>query len=885
MASPKVSAPTFEHHPDGLGIGHSKPRLSWRFSGDASDWLQESYDLEVKRQGKTDLFHVESQNSVLVPWPGDALSPREAATLRVRVYGRGQKTPTEWSPWATVEVALLQNDDWTAQMVTSSEKLKTEQGGLRPLCFRKIFEATDRIVSARLYITSHGLYEAYVNGLRVGDHALAPGWTSYPHRLPYQTYDITAQLQKGENVLAVEVGEGWYAGRLGWGAGRRFVYGDELGVLAQLEIIYETGELQRINSDDSWKWNTSAILSSEIYDGEIFDARREIQGWNDMGFDESAWKSVVCTQFPTAKLFSPDAPPIRTTQEVKVVDIITSPKGKTILDFGQNLVGVVQIHSLLGATEQRITLVHAEVLEDGEVATRPLRNAKATDTVILSSDVLTNWAPKFTFHGFRYVEINGWVGTLNKDNFTARVMHSDMKRRGWFSCSDDLVNKLHENTVWSMRGNFLSVPTDCPQRDERLGWTGDAQVFAPSATFLYDSIGVLSNWLEDVSVEQLAKEDGIPGLVVPDVIRWSYPIPPQTVWHDVAVITPWDLYTSSADAELLRRQYNSMKAWWKAIPRGSDGLWDVNTWQHGDWLDPTAPPDAPANGKTDGILVADTYLVHISKILSKVCSKIGDDAEAKHFASESERLTIEFQKKWITPRGLLVNNTQTAVSLAVRFGLYPAHQLSVAAASLSRLVKGSKFRIATGFAGTPVICHALTATKQSNLAYRMLLERHCPSWLYPVTMGATTIWERWDSMLPDGRVNPGEMTSFNHYALGSVVDWLHTTVGGISSDDGWRTVLVQPVPGGGLKHAEAAFDGPYGRVECKWVVVGDMLRVTVVIPPNSTAVVRLPSSDGHEQILGSGRHSLEHHYAAEQWPPSPAPFNPFAVKDCDCCTN
>ncbi|OBT72099.1 hypothetical protein VF21_09173 [Pseudogymnoascus sp. 05NY08] len=890
MAQPLISSPEFEHHPDGLGVGHSRPRISWHFShpkGNAAhNWVQSAYDTDIRMDNlaESKIWHVESSNSVLVPWPAADLSSRSVAAVRIRSYNQ-DGIATEWSPWSTVEAALFRKEDWAARPITSAQRILTKKGGLRPIRFRKQFSVAveDKIVKARLYITALGVYEAYLNGMRIGDHILAPGWTSYLHRLNYQIFDVTAQILTGENVLAVEVAEGWYAGRLGWGGGKRFIYGDDLGVLAQLEITSNTGHVMFVKSDKTWQSLPSAITCSEFYDGEVYDNREETVDWNTLSYDTGSCMGVKELSFPSAKLVSPDAPPVRVTQKIEPINIITSPAGKTIIDFGQNLAGVVQIRSLQASQGHQISLVHVEVLEDGEISTRPLRDAECTDIVICSSETLNFWKPRFTFHGFRYVEVNNWPGVPTKDDFSALVIHSDMQRRGWFSCSNPLVNKLHENTVWGMRGNFVSIPSDCPQRDERLGWTGDVQIFTPSANFLYNSVGMLAGWMEDVMAEQLARTDGVPGLVVPDVLPDLGPIRPHAVWNDVVILTPWDLYLYSSDTELLRRQYPSMKIYLdKAIPRDTDGLWDPNFWQLGDWLDPKAPLEEPGDGRTDGVLVADAYLVHITQTLSKVCDVIGLSAESESYRLDSLRLKAAFQHKYITPHGMLVNNTQTAVSLAVRFDLYPKDKLTVAGKGIARLVRDSKFRIATGFAGTPVICHSLTAMEHTNLAYRMLLEQHCPSWLYPVTMGATTIWERWDSILPDWKVNPGSMTSFNHYALGSVVDWLHGTVGGISSVDGWKTVIVKPIPGGDIFDAQVAFEGPYGRVSCRWSVSSHNFTMELVIPPNSTAIVKLPYAGSQQTVVGSGNHEFSCHYIAEEWPPKRETSVFWASTKCDC---
>ncbi|KAI5458782.1 glycoside hydrolase family 78 protein [Mariannaea sp. PMI_226] len=761
---------------------------------------------------------------------------------------------------------------------------------IRPTLFRKAFDLPENeqsVVKARLYITAHGVYEASVNGHRIGDEEMAPGWTSYKHRLAYQTFDVTAHLAAGKpNVLGVQVAEGWFAGRIGW-ENQRCFYGDRLALLAQLEVDFESGQRYTLVSDGTWKSHESATLRSEIYDGEDYDPREEKSGWNsDPNFDANSWSSTEELSFPVAKLLASDTPPVRATEEVRPVKIFKSKSGKALVDFGQNLVGKLRVRLPTSDKEgHKLTFGHAEVLEHEELGTRPLRSAKPIDNVFLSSNQPATWSPKFTFHGFRYVQVDGWPtkdGLPTQDDLTAVVLHSDLKRTGWFSCSDSLLNQLHDNVIWSMKGNFLSVPTDCPQRDERLGWTGDIQVFCPSASFLYNTQGFLGSWLGDVSAEQLEDgKNGVPGLVVPDVLgNPPNPPGPQSAWHDVTVLTPWDLYTSSGDAQILRTQYESMKAWVdKGIPRGPNGLWDQNIWQFGDWLDPAAPPSEPANGLTDGIFVADAYLVRVLETISKVSSLLGEEEDAARYTKEAATIKKAFQDQYVTPAGLLAGDTQTAHSLAISFGLLnEKDQILKSASRLCHLVHLARYRIATGFVGTPLIAHALSDTGNHQMAYRMLHEKSCPSWLYPITMGATTIWERWDSMLPDGTINPGEMTSFNHYALGSVANWMHKNVGGISPlEPGWRKIKVRPVPGGKVTSANVAYDGPYGRIESSWNIdeKDSTFKLTVVVPHNSSAVVTLPSAwkskgqngDEESTLVGSGKHQFSCPFEPAEWPP------------------
>lgn len=890
-------APTFEQHHSGIGVGTATPRISWRFSSsdpEVHDWQQRAYEVEIvsELETRSNVYKIDSDGSVLVPWPGAPLTSRQQAQVRVRVYGTFKRADnghaseeSQWSAWATVECAFLKRGDWVAKPITSPARTEIN-GSVRPILLRSSFQLPmDRgnVIRARLYITALGMYQATINGTRVDDSCMAPGWTSYSHRHNYQTLDVTTLVNSDlPNVIGVEVAEGWYAGRLGFLGGTRFIYGDQIGLLAQLEIAFDHGEMFTIASDDTWKSHLGPLIQSGIYDGEIYDAKEECHGWTDsIKFDDTAWDSVKTLDFPKAELISQSAPPVRVTEELKPVSILTSPSGKTILDFGQVIAGRLRIKCLSRPAGHKITLLHAEVLEAGELGVRPLRGVKAMDTVVLSGSELQDWTPKFTFHGFRYVQVDGWGPAdehqpLSLGSITAQVLHTDMQRTGWFECSEPMVNKLHQNALWSMRGNFLSLPTDCPQRDERLAWTGDIQVFAPSANFLYNTFSMLGEWMQDVAVEQ-ADNDGIPPFVVPNVIGHMWPSTPQAIWDDVVVLTPWDIYSSSGDIEVLRRQYPSMLAWLdKGVRRGSDGLWDSELWQLGDWLDPRAPPEEPGDALTDSTLVADTYLVHVTDVLARISEKLGQEADASRFRADFDRLKTVFQHKYVAPSGRLVGDTQTALALAIAFDLFETpDQVAVAANRLVHLVRQAKFRVGTGFAGTPVILHALTKTGNPQLAYRMLLETSCPSWLYPITMGATTVWERWDSMLPDGSINPGEMTSFNHYALGSVVDWLHRVVGGISPvEPGWKTFLVKPQPGGTIRSAEVRYESPYGLVECKWVLketeAGDVFDMQLVVPPNTKAWIVLPDIRGEDGGLevGSGKYTFSTQYPATEWPPT-----------------
>lgn len=843
----------FEHLRETLGAGTPSPRMSWTVRTAAEGWRQAAYQVAAYRtdgQPRGATGRVESDQSVLVPWPFAPLASRESVTVRVQVWGVDGGA-SGWSADLPIEAGLLGTDDWLARFVAPDWDEDTTRPQPSPI-LRREFRARPGVARARLYISALGVYEAEVNGNRVGDHVLAPGWTSYDHRIRYQTFDLTGLLQEGDNAIGAILGDGWYRGRLGFNGGRRNIYGDRLALLAQLEIEYEDGSKDFVVTDEAWRAATGPVLASDIYDGETYDARLERPGWSSPGYDDGDWAGVQLLDKDLSILVAPTGPPVRRTDLVEPVAITKSPSGRTLVDFGQNLVGRLRL-TVRGEAGQTVTLRHAEVLENGELCTRPLRRAQSTDRYTLHGGDLETWEPRFTFHGFRYAEVEGWPGELHSDDISAVVCHSDLERTGWFECSDPLVNRLHENVVWGMRGNFLDIPTDCPQRDERLGWTGDIQVFAPTACFLYDTAGFLTSWLRDLAAEQ--DDSGVVPFVVPNPL--GGPATPAAAWGDASVVVPWVLYQRYGDEGILADQYDSMRAWVDHLTglAGENRLWDEG-FQFGDWLDPSAPPDRPGAARTDRHLVATAYFARSAELLGAAAGVLNHKSDEAQYLALAAEVRAAFANEYVSPNGRLVSDATTAYALALQFGLLPeAKQRRHAGAQLAKLVRSSGFRISTGFVGTPLICDALCSAGEYDVAFRLLMERDCPSWLYPVTMGATTIWERWDSLRPDGTVNPGEMTSFNHYALGAIADWLHRTVGGIApAEPGYRRLAVSPRQGGGLTSARARHRTPYGMAECVWRENGGMLEVEVVIPPNTTASVTLPGSDSEPFEVGSGRH-------------------------------
>jgi alpha-L-rhamnosidase len=843
-----------EYLRDPLGIDCRSPRLSWRTETQAAEWSQTAYELDVVdartgapvwRSGRVD-----SHESVFVEWGGPALDARQRCEWRVRVWGPSGE-PSAWSDAARFELGLLQPEDWTASFVTPA----ADDGGVtetRPSPYlRRVFHVEGPVAAARLYVTALGVYEIELNGQRVGDEVLAPGWSSYDHRLRYRTHDVTELLRTGENVIAAVLADGWARGYL---IERRAVWTDRLALLAQLDVTLADGTTTTVATDATWvTTDTGPIRAADLYMGETYDARAELDGWSTPGYDASAWAPVTILDRPIESVCAPPGPPVRRIQEVAPVAVFRAPSGETIVDFGQNLVGRVRIR-LQGARGSTVTLRHAEVLEDGELAVRTLRAARSTDTYTLSGDPGgEEWEPRFTFHGFRYLGVTGWPGELASDAVRAVVLHSDMERIGWFECSHPLVNRLHENIVWGMRGNFLDVPTDCPQRSERLGWTGDIQVFAPTAALLYDVSGVLSSWLADLAAEQT--DTGVVPHVVPSVEQaW---VTPTCGWGDAATIVPWEVYVHSGDREVLARQFDSMRRWVECERRaaGEDHIWDGD-FQFGDWLDPKAPAGDPSAARTDPDLLATAFLAHSTRLLAAVARVLARDDDAERYAALAEDVATAFRAEFATPRGRLTSESQTAYAIALEFGLLTHEQRAGAARRLAAAVRADGTALGTGFLGTPWLCSALSDVGNDRLAYALLLRERCPSWLYPVTQGATTMWERWDALRPDGSIHPDDMVSFNHYAFGAVGAWLYHRVAGLAPDPehpGWKRFLVAPQPGGGLTHASATVDTPYGIARSAWVLEGERFELRVTVPPNTTALVSVPTRDGVVEV-GSGEH-------------------------------
>lgn len=822
-----------------------RPRISWKTTAESDNWKQ--IRAEFRLNGRSLAFS-ESDESVFVAWPFDDLTPGETCTVEVRVWGNDQ-TLSPWSEPLRIRAGFLAENGWKAQILKVANPERTAQ----PFRVRRNFDITRPIKTAVFFGTAQGVFQAFINGREVDDNLMKPGWTPYDLRTTHTATDVTALLEQGANAIGLEVGGGWYTEKYGFGPTAKPVYGEQPGVSAQLSIEYEDGTTEWLFTDNSWEISSDGpLISSSLYDGESWDYRKVQLGWDRCDFD-GKWHVPDATEVRVVPSLAV-SPPVREVEEVPVQASFQSASGKTIVDFGQNLVGYVKLQ-IPGAEGATVTLRHAEVLDEGELGVRPLRYAKATDHIVLGSEEVT-WKPRFTFHGFRYVEVEGPVAP---ESMTAVVIHSDMERIGHFDSSNPLLNAFHRNVVWGMRGNFLSIPTDCPQRDERLGWTGDIQVFSPTACFLYDTDAFLTSWLMDLAAEQ-SKAQGVVPPVVPNVLAGFFgdeATVPAAAWGDAATVVPHTLYVQYADLATLKRQYSSMKQWTDLIVErsGDNLLWDSG-FQYGDWLDPNAPPEDAAKAATSADIVATAYVIRSCDLTAATAERLGHQQDHQHYADLAAKVREAFIRAYVAENGIMTSDAQTAYSLALDFDIVrdPVTCQNMAT-RLADLVVANDYRIGTGFVGTPIICRALSENGHAETAARLLLSTQSPSWLWPVTAGATTIWERWDSLLPDGAINPGEMTSFNHYALGAVAEWLHESVVGLSAAEaGYRVVRIRPTPLPELMYASAGLETPYGHTEVAWRRSGSTLLVQAEVPANAEAIVHLPGAEEPIRV-GSGSHS------------------------------
>ncbi|MDP8944702.1 MAG: family 78 glycoside hydrolase catalytic domain, partial [Actinomycetota bacterium] len=779
-----------EYRVDPLGIDERTPRLSWTLESEGRDQTQSAYrilvagseeDLEAEENLLWDSGRVESDRTVGVEYEGEELRSGSHCVWKVNAWD-GAENPSPYSRPAVFETGLLESSDWEGAWISAGEDPDEDfdppigdeyddlANGLAPSPYlRKEFPLDKPLRRARLYATARGVYELYLNGNRVGDDVLAPGWTDYDRRVQYQTYDVTSMLLEGPNALGAVIGDGWFAGFVGFDPKHRgALYGPRPQLLAQLDLEYEDGSRECIATDSSWKCSTGPILFSDLLVGESYDARREMPGWAEPGFDASGWYGVEVEEIGNTRLVAQPDEGIRVTEELEAKTVTEPESGRYVFDLGRNMVGWVRLR-VVGEAGMEITLRHAEALNpDGTIYTTNLRSARATDRYVLGGEGEEVYEPHFTFHGFRYVEVTGYPGEPPLGAVTGRVVHSATSPSGSFECSSQMVNKLQENIVWGQRGNFLSVPTDCPQRDERLGWTGDAQVFVRTASFNMDVAAFFKKWMVDV--EDAQSPDG----AFPDVapllrgsglidLRWGAP-----AWGDAGVIVPWTIYRAYGDTRIVERHYDAMARWMEYLHEANPDLIRKNRMgnNYGDWL-------SPKGDHTPKHLLATAYWAYDAKLMAEMAGATGRNEDASKYRDLNENIKAAFEEAYLSPDGRIEGDTQTCYLLALHMELLPEELRSAAADHLVRTIEREDWHLATGFVGVGYLCPVLTEVGYTDVAYRLLENETYPSWGYTVKNGATTIWERWDGWTEENGFQSPNMNSFNHYSLGSVGEWLY----------------------------------------------------------------------------------------------------------------
>lgn len=846
-----------EYKTNPLGIDVAKPRLSWEIFYSGRNFIQTAYQIRAAgsekdlKSGKNLLWDskkTESDKSNQVAYNGIPLIAGQKVYWQVKIWDRNGNS-SEWSDINFWEMGLLQPSDWKAKWIEPDVKEDKNKPNPSPY-LRNEFNIKKAIKSARAYITSHGLYEFHINGKKVGDELFTPGWTSYNKRLQYQTYDVTKHFQTGKNAVGVILGEGWYRGRLAW-ANNINIYGNELALLLQVKIEYNDGTIEYLISDESWKASHGPILMSGIYDGEIYDARLEMDGWDKAGYVDSKWNKTIAKDLSKDILIASEGPAVRVTETIKPIKKFTTPKGDLVFDMGQNMVGWIQI-KLKGQSGDKITLRHIEVLDkDGNIYTENLRGAKQKVEYTFKGGSPEVFEPHFTFQGFRYIAVSDYKGEITANDITGKVIHSDMTPAGNFSCSDSLINKLQKNIQWGLRGNFVDVPTDCPQRDERLGWTGDAEVFAPTACFNMDAATFYSKWMKDFTADQL--NDGRVPHVIPNILGSNSG--GAAGWADAAVIVPWTIYQNYGDTRILENQYESMKAWIKYLKgkAGTSYLWNKDV-GFGDWLAFASTASDYPGATTDKDLIGTAYFYYSTSLLQKIAAILGKEEDAKEYLELMKNIKGAFQKEFITQNGRVASNTQTAYVLALNFDLMQEDFKASAAKRLADDVNNFK-HITTGFLGASSVCKVLTDYGYNDLAFMLLFNKKYPSWLYPVLKGATTIWERWDGIKSDGSFQDAGMNSFNHYAYGAVGKWIYSFIAGIDTDPdkvGYKNIIMNPHTPKELTNAKAQYHSIYGEIESSWKNADGSFVFDIQVPPNTTADVYLPS-ESKEMITEGGK--------------------------------
>ena len=837
-----------------LGIGTSRPRLSWQLNPGPRGYRQTAYQVLVAHNEESlerdegdlwDSGKVASDSSIHIQYDGHKLKSRMRCYWKVRIWDQ-DGNPSRYSETSWWEMGLLEKSDWKAKWIGLDYPVEDFEGGAPATMLRREIHLDDTPADARVYVSALGLYELYINGERVGGDVLTPGWTDYGRRVQYQTYEVTELLHEGENVIAAVCAEGWYAGRIGWDP-EPGKYGKRPKFLFQLEVLMADGSRGDFITDESWRaTNEGPVRAASLLDGETRDGRLETEGWDKTGFDDSCWSSAS-TSSEDVQLVPQYSEPIRVVDEIDPVEVKEVSPGVFVFDMGQNMVGWVRLR-MNAERGGEVEIKHAEVLNpDGTIYTDNLRTARQTDTYTASGKGEEVFEPRFTFHGFRYVQVKG-LKEIGAGYLTGCVVHSDAPISGSFECSDPVLNRLMENILWTQRGNMVGIPTDCPQRDERLGWTGDAQAFSQTSCYNMNMARFYTKWLQDMRDAQA--EDGCYSNFAPNPWKGER-FRGAPAWGDAGVIVAWRLYQNYADTGILEQHYESARRWVEFIRENNpDLVWrnergnDYGDWLNADTLKLEGWPEEGAEVPKE--VFATAFFAHSAQLLAKMASVLGREDESSEYEDLAQGIREAFIREFVERDGRIKGDTQAGYALALHFDLVPEELRAAVADHMLRRIEAYGGRVSTGFHGTRAMMIELVRSGHTDAAYKLLNNRGVPSWRHMVEAGGTTIWERWDGYVEGrGFQDPG-MNSFNHYAFGSVGEWIYRFMGGIGLDEevpAYRKAVIQPLPGGRITHAKARYDSVNGMIESSWVLEGGEFRLHLVVPPNSEAEVYIPTSD------------------------------------------
>ncbi|MNO14186.1 Bacterial alpha-L-rhamnosidase [compost metagenome] len=899
-----------EYFTNPIGIDKEVPVFGWKLSSTRNNTYQQAYQIVVHQGEKVvwDSGRIDSRQTFAVPYEGDSLRSRTEYRYHIRIW---DDTDNEvMSEEQTFETAFLHQGDWKALFVepdplgaleqnpyTAAEGIWYEFVGkmmkgeqpeyvdldavmaslpLQPYhpatLIRKEFVVSKKIEKARIYMTAHGVYDIQVNGEAITDALLAPEYTSYDKLLKYQTYDVTSHLLQGANALGVTIADGWFKSKLATGRGND--YGDTLGLLLQLEITFADGSVETVNTDETFKFSYDGPYRyADLFTGVKYDARMELNGFSVAGFDDSAWGNVTVKDFDKQRLFAQSHPPIRAFAAIEAQDILTTPNGDTVIDFGQNMAGYIRA-TITGIEGMEVAFEHGETLDEHGNFYYPWldEHRKQTDIYVCSGKGTEVFEPKFTYHGFRYVRIKGYIGKLNKEQFQAVAISSDNEISGSFHCSNEQINQLQSNIYWSQRSNMVGIPTDCPTR-EKAGWTGDVLIYAKTALYNQNLIGFFDSWIRNLKADQLT--DGQVLNIVPKLRSYMHMHFSGSIgWGDVIVTLPWDLYQSYGDVTILSDHFEAMEQWMKHLERTAEELppeaaqmegrtldnqkYIVNTGFHlGDWLAPSIVneagfADGPLSAYLTKDLVSTSLYANSADIFSQICLTLGYAVKAEEYRALAERIRAAYEEEYVAEDGTLKNSYQGNYVLALQMKMVSKDRRSLLASKLVELIRLNGNCLDTGFMSVPYLLDVLYDHGYKEVAYELLYQNKYPSWLYEIENGATTMWESWDAIRPDGKVGNG---SFNHYAFGCVGDFMYRRILGIQqAGAALDRLLIKPDFTCGLDSVSGSYESVHGTIRVEWRQDEEMQEVALHIPANVKASLQLGEEEPVE--LGNGEYTF-----------------------------